>query len=93
MKWTEALRYILLCMVIYLAICLFNIFLLSPVLDMITENWRIQLILEVLLNILAAPVATFILAEKLPFRVRGLRVADGLESALKSEVELPEEKN
>ena len=91
MKFFEALKYTAICFVIYLGLAFFELFVLKNVLDMISDDYLIRLAAFLICLFLVNPLLTYRITEKLPFAPKDLKVASGLEEALRSEVELPED--
>ena len=60
----RVLLYFLLCTFIYLTLCAFEIFILKPVIDMITFKDLYQLIIYIVLFIVVNPIITKIIAEQ-----------------------------
>lgn len=92
MKAGEALSYIAICLLVYLGLCLFDVFVLRHFLDIITTDFWPQFVVTAVLFLVVNPVLTYRLSEKLPFAVKGLKVAQGLDAFLHHEVKLSKEK-
>ena len=91
MNFTNSIKYILSCMLIYLSIFLLELFLLNPLLDGISENYIIRIIIYAFLMLIINPIITFYIGERLPFNPEGLKVPHGLEGALKHKIEIFDE--
>ena len=69
----------------FLLLALFDFFVIGYIVSLITENWKIQLAVFVVLILLVNPFIVLLIMKKMPFKVKGLKVEDGLNSALKKE--------
>ncbi len=90
MKVTEGLKYMFLCLLLYLALGLVEIYGLRPLLDTVTDSFFLQTAVYMVLMLVVNPILTYVISEKLPFAPSGLKVAGGLETALKSDVDISE---
>ena len=90
MKVTEGLKYMFLCLLLYLTLGLIEIYGLRPLLDTVTESFFLQTVIYAALMLIVNPILTYVISERLPFAPSGLKVAGGLETALKSEVDISE---
>ncbi len=91
MKFFDALKYTAICFAVYLALAFLEIFVLRHVLDMLSDDYLIRIAVLLVCLFLVNPLVTYRISEKLPFAPKDLQVASGLEEALRSEVELPED--
>ena len=91
MKFFEGVKYTAICYAVYLGLSLFEIFVLRHLLDMISDDYLIRIAVLGVCLVLINPLITYRVTELLPFAPKDLKVASGLEEALRSEVELTED--
>lgn len=88
MNFINSIKYILACMIIYISIFLLELLLMNPLIDGISENYIIRIIIYSFMMLIINPIITFYLGERLPFNPEGLKAPLGLEGALKHKIEI-----
>lgn len=66
MKVSERLKYTLLCMGVYLLLCLIEVFVLKPLVDFINDSFLTYFVVYNIFFILINPILTYCIYERLP---------------------------
>ena len=88
MKFYQGLIYLLSIIGIYLAVFLSEVLVVGAFVELFTTSYFIKFNLLAILLILVNPFITYYLGEKMNFKIHGLKVEEGIEADLHSEVEI-----
>lgn len=66
MKFSDGLKYTLLCMGVYLLLCLIEVFVLKPLVDFINDGYLTYFVVYNVFFLLINPVLTYFIYERLP---------------------------
>lgn len=89
MKFTQGILYSLAILLIYLLLFIAELFLLTILIELFTLSFVVKLVVFIIFILLVNPIITFFIGEKLPFKVKGLKIVDGLQAELKKDVSFP----
>lgn len=77
--------YFICALFILVAFAFFDFFAFKYVIDLFATDWKTHTIVFILLVVLVNPFITLFIMNKIPFKVKGLKVDKGIKEALKKE--------
>lgn len=81
----QKLLYFLTATIIFVGLTAIEFFWLSDLPTIINDSWQTKLICFIVALVLLNPFIVYKIMDLLPFKVKGLKVASGIEDALKQE--------
>ena len=86
MSFKQELEYLLLTVLMFVALALFEYFCLNGFTYIFSSNWSGRLSVFAIMLLIFNPYIVYKLMNLIPFKVKGLKVDKGLKEALKQEI-------
>lgn len=87
MNLKQKIEYVLLAILMFLIITLFEFFCLKGLTYVFSNSWTFRTAIFIIVILVFNPYIVYKLMNLIPFKVRGLKVDKGLKEALKREVQ------
>lgn len=85
MTFKQKIIYFFLTILFMLVLALFDFFVFKTIVDMFTTSWLGHTIVNVILIVLVNPLIIKYILNNIPFKIKGLKVEEGLKEVLKKE--------
>lgn len=88
MRFRQKIAYLFSIILIYLILFVLEFILIGSFIELFTLSSTPKWIINIIFLILIDPLLTYLIGEKIPFKIYGLKVEEGIEADLKKDVDL-----
>ncbi len=88
MKFRQGVAYLLSIVFIYVFLFLVDLTIISAIIELFTTSSFVKLVCNVVFLLIVNPILTYLIGERIPFKIYGLKVEEGIEADLKKDVDL-----